>query len=274
MDGASERALGSAGTSAGLERVIPAALLAGGALNGFAARVADAWSADGLAWPLPGLGPIELVCIAVAAHLVARAVAGRGPNLGVAELAFLALLLVPSSSVSWAATAGYAVVVAARTSGESRAGALLFLALAAVALWSSNGLKLLAVPVTSAEAWLTGQVIGLVRDDVVQAGNVVGVPGGHSLVILAACSALDGLPRVLIGAAAIALGLGGWTARRLALSCLACAVVYLCLNEGRLVLMAWSVPFYEMVHGPTGAGVFDLLQSLMALATAAVAVRR
>lgn len=274
MGGAAESVLGRTGASAGAERLIPAALLAGGACNGLAARALDGSMAHGLVWPMPGLGVIELLAIAVAAHLVAKDPARRDAGLGLGELVLLALLLVPSSTVAWSATATYAVVVAVRAPGESRAGALLFLGLALVSLWASHGLPHLALPITSAEAWLTAQLLGFVRHDIVQAGNVVGVPGGHSLVILAACSALDGMPRVLLGAAALALALGRWTLRRLVLSGLGCAALYLALNEARLVAMAWSGPIYEAVHGPTGAGVLDLLQSLLALAAAAMAVRR
>jgi hypothetical protein len=258
---------------------LPGLLVAGAAANGLAARIAEVWTQQGFSPPFLGVSPFDLMAIAVATMLIA----GRGgpadvtaaaPRFGLPELALVAILLVPSSTIAWIGVLIYGLVLARRLSGERRAGALLAVALAASALWTSHGIKLLAMPITTLEARIVANLLSLVRSDIVQTGNVVGVAGGHLLVILTACSVLDGLPRVLVAVSAVALFLGGWTLGRLVAGLVVASIVLALGNEARLIAMAWSAEGYGIAHGPIGTGLFDLFQTGLVIAVGAMVARR
>lgn len=250
------------------------ALLVGGCLNGFAARVIEAWPAGGVpSLPWFGLSPIELFAAFAAAHAVWSEPDATWPRPGIAEASALALLLLPSSTLSWLATAAYAAYGCWRFPRAARLGAALFLGLALTELWSATLLAWWAPAITAIEARSVAAVISLFRDDIVQSANIVGRPGAHTLVVLTACSALDALPRALLGVFAVAAFIGSFDARRCLVACLLATVVILVGNQMRLLLMTWSAPFYDAVHGSVGANIYDLLQVLLVLALGLVASR-
>jgi len=254
--------------------VLAAALLVGGALNGFAARIVDAWPAGGMpALPWFGLSPIELFAAFVAVTNLRSEPNETWPRPGVPEALTLAALLVPSSTLSWFATAGYAAYGCVRFPRSARVGAALFLGLAMASLWSATILAWYTTAIATIEARSVAALLSLLRDDIVQTANVVGRPDGHTLVILAACSAFDALPRALLGVVAVAAFMGPLDVRRCAIACAAATVIVFVGNQLRLLLMTWSAPLYETVHGSVGANVFDLLQIALVLALGLMASR-
>lgn len=240
-------------------------VLVGAALNGLAVRVVEASAVGWFRGSVLGVSLFEIAAISVAACLVWQSSEQLPRGRGVAEVVAALLLLVPSSAVSWAVLALYAGHVAVGTRGPVRVGALLFVALALASLWSSVGLKLVALWLTSAEAAMVGWLLAHFKDGVVQVANVVGLPSEHSLIVMSACSTADGVPRALVGLAAVMVLAGGEIGmRRMLVASTLLVAIYATANVIRLTLMAWSWDFYEFGHGPVGAGLFD------ALTTAAV----
>ena len=245
--------------------VIPVALLVGGCCNGMVARIFQTLSVEGLTSPFLGVSPFELLAVVIGAWLMLAASAASDSHFGLAELLMLLVLLVPSSAVAWAATGVYAAYHIATVRGCSRTGAMLFFGLAITALWSSIGIHVLALPVTMLDARAVAGLLGVLRDDIVQTGNVVGLADGHALIVLTACSSLDGLPKVLLGIAAVAAFLGPVDARRLSWGAAGAVLVYVVANDVRLAFMTWSGEFYAVVHSPIGANLFDLFQTALVL---------
>lgn len=253
---------------------LAAALLVGGALNGFAARIVDAWPAGGMpSLPWFGLSPIELFAAVVAVMALQSEPDETWPHPGLPEALALAVLLLPSSTLAWFATAAYAAYGCLRFPRSARLGAALFLGLALTSLWSATILAWYTSAITAIEARCVAALISLLRDDIVQTANVVGRPDGHTLVILTACSAFDVLPRTLLGIVAVASFMGPLDVRRCGIACVAATVTVLAGNQIRLLLMAWSAPLYEIVHGPVGANVYDLLQVALVLVLGLMASR-
>ena len=191
----------------------------------------------------------------------------------------MALILVPSSAVAWAATAFYAAVQAGRTSGPQRTGAVLFLMLGLCALWSSVLLKWIAGPVTTAEATVIGWVMGWLRPDIVQSGNVIGNPDSHSLILMTACTTANALPVALLALVAVSVLLGGIPRpgaerRRLVSAGVGLTLLYAVANVVRLGIMSLSSQAYAITHGPIGANIFDAVQTLAVLALANHVSRR
>lgn len=248
---------------------LPALVMAGACLNALVVRAAESFAAEGQLSLSLGISPFVLVAafVALKLSLAPPTAAGEAsPMPWWLDAAALALVLVPSSAVSWLALLCYASLAALRTSGERRIGALLFVALAASQLWSSILLKWLAGPVTLAEGTLLSAVLSLVRADIVQFGNVIGNPAGHSLVLMTRCTTTDALPAALVALAAVACLLGTPDRRRLMHAGLALAAAVAVANLIRLSLMAWSADMYELVHGPIGANIYDGLQAGLVIA--------
>lgn len=250
------------------------ALLAGGCLNGFAARIVGTWPAGGMpSLPWFGLSPIELFAAFVAVSTLRSASDEPWPRPGIAELLTLALVLLPSSTVSWLASGAYAAYGCFRFPRSARAGAALFVGLALTQLWAATILAWYTPEITAIEAKGVAAILSLLRDDIVQSANMVGQPDGHTLVILTACSALDALPRVLLGVVAVAAFMGQIDVRRCGFACMAAAAAVLVGNQIRLALMTWSAALYETVHGASGANAFDLLQVGLVLGLGLLASR-
>ena len=263
---------------------LPAILLMGGALNGFIVRIAEQWQLEAGPSILFGISPFELITIAVAATLYfeseSQATQSRPAEtgFGIAEGLFLASLLIPSSTMSWIATGAYALFHAMRTcsrtgSGE-RTAALLFVGLALCSIWSSVVMKWIAVSVTTWEAGLIWYILSFLRDDIHLSGNIIGIPDGHKIILLIACSTIYGLPKAILGLTAITLFLGPVNFRNLVRSALVVSVIYTIANLVRLSVMTWSDPAFRLAHGPIGANIFDAVISIMVILAAFTIARR
>lgn len=241
---------------------LPAFVMAGACLNALVVRAAEAFAADGQLSLSLGISPFVLVAAFVAVKLSLAPPAPADDAMAWwLDAAALALVLVPSSAVSWLALLCYASLAAVRSTGERRVGAVLFVALAASQLWSSILLKWLAGPIALAEGSLLAALLRLVRPDIVQYGNVIGNPADHSLVLMTRCTTTDALPAALVALAAVTCLLGAPDRGRLMRAGLVLAVAVTVANLVRLSMMAWSADMYELVHGPIGANIYDGLQA-------------
>ena len=257
-------------STAGLDaRAVRLALLVGATLNGLTVHIAKAWGQNTGASVFLGVSPFELIAALIATMMVWQA--GRAelvpPRLGWPDALAGLALLVPSSSVAWLTLALYAGWLGWRSQGRE-AGALMFMGLALVELWSSVGLKLVAMPVTTAEAALVARSLALVADGVVQSGNVVGITNNHVLVIMTACSSLDGIPKAILGLFAVSILAGTLSRERWIIDAALLASIYALANLVRLTVMASSSEAYALAHGPIGSNLFDLTTTLALFAIA------
>ncbi len=265
LSSATEERTASDGGALARDFGVAAMILIGGALNGLMVKIIEGLESGVVSLTL-GLSPFQIIALLVAGRLV---LVGRGRALALpwwCDGLALGLMLVPSSAVAWAGVGLYASMAAVRWSGERRTGALLFLALAATALWSSVMLKWFSGPVTSAEAWVVGQVVGLLRPDIIQTGNVIGNPAIHSLILMTACTSTDALPMAALALVATAVLLGRIDGRRMAWALGILALCYVVGNVARLAAMSWSGEMYGFWHGTVGRNIFDAAQIGLVLA--------
>jgi hypothetical protein len=241
-------------------------LLIGGWLHGVAARLAWSWrdSADNDLAQAFGVSPMELLIAAIAAIGLYR---GATERLGLPALGFVLLLLVPSSLAAHGSLVLFALWVAAGTAGQTRSSALLFAGLGACGLWSVLYEQLAGDWPLRADAILTRGLLQTVLPGVERVGNVLGVPGGHRIVILAGCSTAYGLPLVLLGLAALSLR-DGRLPPRFGCAAAGLAALYTAANLLRLTFLGMSDTFYRIGHGPYGEMLFDALVIAMPLVLA------
>lgn len=254
-------------------------LLVGGALNGLAARMLESWYVEGAGSSLFGISPFEVIVLAVASFFALTGANEQPQNhqakaIGLPELLTAAALLIPSSAVAWAAVAFYAAVTMTRCEGRQRTAMILFLILALCALWSSLVLKFAGGYFTTFEAWVVGIALSTFMSGVLQSGNVVGVPDQHTLIVMTACSFADGLPRAILGLAAVMYFVGSFQLRQFIWAAAAVSALFVIGNFIRLTLMATSAEWHALAHGPIGANVFDAAITLAVFALALVEDRK
>ncbi|MBI1385187.1 MAG: hypothetical protein GC150_09775 [Rhizobiales bacterium] len=268
--------VGRNGTGAlwrGVERAgaaVPIALvvLLAAIANGLVVRVLEEWSLPGRGGLLTGIGPFELVAVAVASLMIIEARGAGAPpeRFGWAEVMVGLALLVPSSAASWGVVLAYGGLASFRARGEARHAYLLLSALAVAALWSSLGVKLLAGPLTAFDAGLVGWLLEVCGTAPVVTGHVVTVAGDHRLIVLSACSSLAYAPQALVAVCAVALMGGRPHASRLLTAIAGVTLLLILANTARLAVMALSAEQYAFAHGPIGANLFDGLMVFSAIA--------
>ena len=247
---------------------LPAILLLAGAVNGFVVRIIEAWKLSGTSAVFFGISPFELIAIAVAGVLYHEASERTETQPGPAEYIFLIALLIPSSTVSWAATLIYAIFHASRSRNNEQHAALLFAALSICSIWSSVIMKWIAVPATNLEAGIIWHAVSYLRSDLMLNGNIIGIPDGHRIVLLIACTTIYGLPKAALGFTAISLYLGNAKTKSLLTGLSATFAIYTIANLIRLIAMTWSEAAFHIAHGPIGSNIFDGLTTAAIFAIA------
>jgi len=159
---------------------LPLALLAGLTINSLMVTIMTAMrNGDGFTFFL-GLGPFQLATILIPASLLVRGT-HRLPRAPWLEAPLALAALVPNSAVAWAALALYAGFIASRSRAEQRTGALLFVGLAAISLWSAIAMNWFAGPITAFEALMVANILAFAIPEAAWAGNVGGPTGGSQL---------------------------------------------------------------------------------------------
>lgn len=254
-----------------------AGLLAVALLNGFAPRAIHAVLEAGWLDALTRAGNVGLL-EAVIAVLACRHVAS-GPPVPAATAgravpwALAGAALVPHGGMVWLALAAIALWRCGGTADRStRAGYAVVLALSVHELWASAGLALLAPPILAAEtrfAALAVEVLGrATRVD----GNVLAVADGHRIVVLAACSVAATLSMGWVSVAAAATLAHTPAIGRAVAAGLALSAVLIAANTMRLALMAWNPAFYDILHGAVGTETAAAVATALTAAAACLAV--
>jgi len=254
--------------------LVPVVLLVGGVLNGFAVRIIESIRINGLDTLLFGISPFELIAAGVACHLLIASARTIDITPSWPEALALAFFLVPSSTVSWMGVALYGAWRASQTDGEARIGAILFSALGITALWASVFMNWFAGPITTIEAHVVTGLLQVVRPDVSVSANLMGVVGGHQVLLLPACASAYLIPKAIVALGALCLFMGAkLDVHRFVKLALSTIAVLALLNWIRLAIMTLSYELYSVAHGPIGANVFDVLQTMVIIAASLWASR-
>jgi hypothetical protein len=210
--------------------------------------------------------PVIVIIIIAAARLLLPAV----PGFWVYPLVAMGLLavgaLIPSSLAAWF------VILGVSTLGliwdRNRLSAYqMMLALAMTQIWHGSAFKIFASSFTSGEALLLAaclRVLGFIPE---VDGNVVRVTADHALVLLSGCSVFAGLGVILLGWSAVFCLLRPnerFPGRYIG----GVALVAICLNISRLIVMSYGPEWHEFAHNGTGATLFDALVCLLVVSAA------
>jgi Transmembrane exosortase (Exosortase_EpsH) len=208
-----------------------------------------------------------------------RVVAAR--RLDVFACAALSLLvLAPTSRMIWIAATGVAAYLwcVSPGDGKSRSAGMVLAALAIQEFWGHLFFELFSYPLLRAETAVVGMIVEATRTGAVWRGNVIVEPGGHAIVVLAACSSFHNLSIALLCWVTISrLRNQDWRPRDLYGGLMVVATM-ISLNGARLYLMALDADDYRYWHDGTGSQIFligvSVIVLMMALFGARPAVAR
>src|SRR5271166_6481708 len=250
-------------------------LLILGCANGLSSRITEEVNAVGWAGALLNTFDISVIvwiscCVGVA--LVTSDKSGRANAVDFAVgAAFLLLVALPISSLSWVATAAICVYLLANTNGAStRQGAVILLATTVPMLWSRLLFKFFANPILNVDAFLVSWMLGTNRS-----GNMVEF-ADHSgeLVIFAPCSSLANVSLAILCWVTVSeLAVHKRSAYDIFWCFLACASV-IAVNVARMAMMGVSESLYDRVHSNFGNALTSLIITVITIAICVTGTRR
>ena len=192
--------------------------------------------------------------------------AKRGRTIDFVISTILCLVLVlPSTRVVWVAGLGMGLYWWVFSSGDRylRAAGIVLSALAIQQFWSHVLFNLLAPELLAIETAIVGAMVAVFHPGTIWHENVITGSDGYGIVLYTGCSSFENICIALLCWTTIArLKSPSWKAGELA-GATAVGVLLVCLNWGRLILMALNLNLYKFWHDGPGNQIFEVAASLM-----------
>jgi exosortase/archaeosortase family protein len=171
-----------------------------------------------------------------------------------------AIDLVPHEKILWivaSAAAAYFFITSANDL-SLRAAAIVLGALSVNELWARGLFRLVTFDLLRADAAIVGSAMAATREGVVWHDNIITMPSGHSIQVLAGCSSFHNLSLALLCWVTVSkLTRPKWRKRDFAVAAIVCAAM-IALNVARIYLMALDLNSYRFWHEGFGAEIFVL----------------
>ncbi len=252
-----------------------ALLLVCGSINGLIAEIGRSLQEQGLnsVAGLFGVGFYFPAIIGIAFNIIwaDKSQPDKKPSTPVIICAclFSAMVLVPSSLVSWLAVGLFAAIVFVKYSNDIKIGAGLFAALAVCAIWTNFGFKVFVTPLTNLDTILIQKILLFLGYIVERNENILTQMSGFSVIILSDCSTWKGLPLEILSFFAVCIfGGASIRSRRIWTATLIMIPLMIILNLARLSLISLSPELHETVHGDVGRSIFDVVRVVAIFMTA------
>ncbi len=250
-------------------------LLILGCVNGLSSRIIMEVNSVGWASALLstfGISVIVWISCCAGVMLILKNQTGQADAVDLAVgAAFLLLVALPISSLSWVAIAAFCIYILATTNGVStRQGAVILFATTVPMLWSRLLFKFFLDPILSADAFLVSWVLGTKRS-----GNMIEF-ADHSgeLVIFVPCSSLANVSLAILCWVTISeLALHKRSPYDIFWCSLACASV-IAVNVSRIAMMGVSQSAYNTVHGDFGNAITSLIITTLTISICLIGTRR
>jgi hypothetical protein len=253
-----------------------AGLFALACANGLGSRMTEVVRETGWAAAIVSTFEISAVVWFSCAAGLALVMRDRGGQILPVDIAIGAVLLVlivlPVGGLSWLAVAILAGYLALNAKPEStvRRGAMILLAVTVPMLWSRLIFRYFANLILQIDASLVSLMLGTPRS-----GNLVRfVDNSGTLAIVPYCSSLHNVSLAILTWVAI----NQWLGRRWLRSdwqwIVLAVVAVVAVNVTRMSLMALSARNYQVIHGPWGDLVINLLTLCAVVGFCVAGVRR
>jgi exosortase/archaeosortase family protein len=185
--------------------------------------------------------------------------------------AFILLIVLPSSALSWIAVAGLSLYILFFADlASARRGATVLLAVTVPMLWSRMLLQLFASSILAADAWLVGLLLRTQRT-----GNLVEfADGSGQLAINPGCSSLANVSLAVLCWVAFSQLTSHKRSKSNFLWCLAACASVVAVNVSRMAAMGLNQDYYESLHNQWGEPVTNVIILALIVGISALGVRR
>jgi hypothetical protein len=173
-----------------------------------------------------------------------------------------------ANSIVWLSTTAMALYVWATSAGDDkmRSAAAVILALALNGFWGPRVFESLAFYILRADAALVGTVLSAANSQITQQETIVGVSGGHSIIVYGPCSSFHNISLGLLCWVTVTkLMRSNWVRADFAIAALVCVTV-IALNATRLSILALGADNFAYWHSGRGAELFNWATTLAVLA--------
>ena len=151
---------------------------------------------------------------------------------------------------------------------ELRAAGSVLLALSAHLVWGPILFQFLTPELLRADAALVGNMLKLVRPDIIWNDTTFQTPGGFAISLVGACSSFHNLSTAFLACAAATMFMRTHWARRDFARFAAAVVVMIFMNDVRLCLLAWSPANYNFWHEGAGVPLLSFFETAALLTVA------
>ena len=171
------------------------------------------------------------------------------------------------------ALTGLGLWLLAKGEAETRAAAAIYLAIASHQLWGRLFFAAVSPELVKLDAAMVGEAVTLVIKGATWRDNIITVPSGHAIAVLEGCSSFSNVSASLLAWVALAkLERVNWVRRDLWVA-LAAILAQVGFNVARMYLMAQSLPLYLYWHEGTGAQIYVVTASALAVLIAVFGTR-
>jgi hypothetical protein len=146
-----------------------------------------------------------------------------------------------------------------------RAAGSVLLALSAHLVWGPIFFQSFTPELLRADAALVGGILTSLRPDIIWSDTSFFAPGGHSIVLIGACSSFNNVSTAVLACATVAmLTRTEWVRRDIATVAVA-SIVMVLMNAARLCVLGWSGSAHLFWHDGAGAQILGFVQTLVIL---------
>ena len=211
------------------------------------------------------LGTFEVCAAAASLYLLSGSNAGKPSRVdwlgGLLAVLFAAIGLVGYSVVAFS----FYLILRDRYDLRARAAGAVALAIAIQAVWAPLIFSRLSSFFLQIDATMVGWLLGYVVPGAASNGTIVTTPGGHDVIITAACASFHNLSLAsLCWVTLTMLHRPYWIRSDLYVG-LGAMLIQFGLNVWRLVFVCMSLPMYEYWHEGLGKHIFSAVATVCAI---------
>lgn len=159
-------------------------------------------------------------------------------------------------------------------SGEhSRAASIVLFAISGNTFFSPIFYQLTLPELIHADAFLLGNLLKIIRPDILWSGAVFKSADGMAIALVGACSSFQNISLAFVAYIAIAIYMRNFLVRKDIVFIFIIGLLMIALNDIRLILTTWNKAYYLYWHDGNGAVIYQNIANLVIVITAVWGVK-
>jgi hypothetical protein len=156
---------------------------------------------------------------------------------------------------------------------HSRAASIVLFAISGNTFFSPIFYQLTLPELIHADAFLLGNLLKIIRPDILWSGAVFKSADGMGIALVGACSSFQNISLAFVAYIAIAIYTRNFLVRKDIVFILIIGLLMIALNDIRLILTTWNKAYYLYWHDGNGAVIYQNIANLVIVITAVWGVK-